>query len=109
MLDNLAEYAPDTPPDRLAAFGYFQAMAITQVLEEAVDQGDLSRDGIRQAVESLDSVDAGPMGTYTYGPAADREPPRTVSIFQVNPDLPTGLEVVAQDYESDATEEYEIP
>jgi ABC-type branched-subunit amino acid transport system substrate-binding protein len=94
-------YAPDVAPDIYFNFGYLQAMAVHQLLEEAVANGDLSREGLMAALESVGTFTFdGLVGDYVYGTADDRVPPTLSSIFKPNPDAPQGLEIVAQDYEA---------
>jgi ABC-type branched-subunit amino acid transport system substrate-binding protein len=106
-------YAPDIGPDHLGAiyfnFGVNQARAVVQVLETAVDRGDLSREGILQAMEEVGTLTFdGLAGDYEYGPAEDRVPPTTSSIFRPNPDMGIGLELVVQDYEADYAADFEF-
>lgn len=103
LLDRLARYHPEQGPDYVLTFGYVQAWTMVQVLERAVANGDLSREGIAAAlvepgVLSFDGL----TGDYTYGPAAERVAPRASSIFAVNRDKPLGLEKVAVNVETDA-------
>lgn len=94
-------YAPDQEPDIYFNFGYLQAMATVQVLEEAVANGDLSRDGLLSAMQSVGTLTFdGLSGDYPYGPAADRVPPTVSSILRPDPDAPMGLVMVSQDYEA---------
>lgn len=88
-------YAPDQPPDTYFAFGYLQGIAVTALLEKAVELGDLSHDGILKALDELGTVSFdGLSGDYTYGPPEDRVPPVKSSIFKVDPASPTGLSLV---------------
>jgi ABC-type branched-subunit amino acid transport system substrate-binding protein len=94
-------YAPDQAPDIYFNFGYIQAKAMVQVLEKAVELGDLSRTGILRALEEVDTLTFdGLSGDYVYGPAEDRVPPTVTSIFRVDTDNPTGLGLVDGDYEA---------
>jgi ABC-type branched-subunit amino acid transport system substrate-binding protein len=107
LLDDTTKYAPDQKPDQYYAFGWAAAWAVTQVLEKAVEMGDLSRDGIIAAMNSLDTISVGGLlGDYGWGEPADRVPPSTTSINKVNPELPVGLEQIERDYESDAAKEF---
>ncbi|HVF73419.1 MAG TPA: ABC transporter substrate-binding protein [Acidimicrobiales bacterium] len=107
MLDRLRDYQPSQQPDYYFAFGYNQARAVTQVLEKAVELGDLGREGIKRAMEQVGTLTFdGLSGDYKYGPAAEREPPRTSTLFKINPDKPIGIERVKYDYTSDAAKKY---
>lgn len=109
MLDRLQSYQPDQPPDYYFAFGYNQANAVTQVLEKAIDLGDLSRAGIKKAMEEVGTLEFdGLSGDYKYGKVADREPPRTSTIFKINPAKPIGIETVKYNFTSDAAKKFEF-
>jgi ABC-type branched-subunit amino acid transport system substrate-binding protein len=102
-------YAPDVVPDFYFTFGYLQAMAMHQVLEVAVARGDLSRQGIFSAMESVGTLTFdGLFGDYGYGTADERVPPVASSIFRPNPDMPMGLEMAARDYEAPYASDYEF-
>jgi ABC-type branched-subunit amino acid transport system substrate-binding protein len=109
MLDRLQKYLPSQAPDYYFAFGYNQARAVTQVLEKAVELGDLSREGIKKAMEQVGTLTFdGLSGDYKYGKAEDREPPVTSTIFKINPAKPIGIERVKYDYTSEAAKKYEF-
>jgi ABC-type branched-subunit amino acid transport system substrate-binding protein len=107
------EYAPDVPADHAGAiyfqFGINQARATVQILETAVERGDLSREGIVRAMEEVGTLTFdGLAGDYEYGPAEERVPPTTSSIFSPNPDIGPGLELVERDYEADYAADFEF-
>lgn len=109
MLEAMQQFAPDQAPDTYFAFGYIQAKAVAQVLEAAVANGDLSHEGVIEAMNGLESLDFGGLsGEYGYGPPEDRNPPRASTIFKVDLTSPTGLTAEAQGYESDAAEKFEF-
>ena len=92
MVDNVKQYKPDQEPDYYFGFGYQQGIAMTALLEKAVELGDLSHEGLMKASEQLGSVSFdGLTDDYQYGPAAERNPPRTTTIYEVDPDKPFGL------------------
>jgi ABC-type branched-subunit amino acid transport system substrate-binding protein len=104
-------YAPDQAPDVYFNFGYLQGVAVTALLEKAVELGDLSHEGILAALKQLGTVSFdGLSGDYTYGPAADRVPPVKSSIFKVDPESPTGLSLVegAGDIEAPFAKDFEF-
>jgi len=110
MIEDLEKYFPDQAPDQYYAFGYVEARAVVQVLEKAVEMGDLSREGIIEAMNSLEALDfAGLLGEYSYGPPEDRNPPRANTISKINSTMPVGLELIVEGYESDAAKAYEFP
>jgi ABC-type branched-subunit amino acid transport system substrate-binding protein len=104
-------YAPDQAPDVYFNFGYIQALAVTALLEKAVELGDLSHEGILNALNELGTVSfEGLSGDYEYGPDGDRTPPTASSMFKVDPESPTGLSLVdgAQGIEAPFTKDFEF-
>jgi ABC-type branched-subunit amino acid transport system substrate-binding protein len=102
-------YAPDQQPDVYFNFGYLQGIAVTALLEKAVEMGDLSHEGIMAALADLGTVEFGGLsGDYEYGET--RTPPTKSSIFKVDPASPTGLSLVegAQDIEAPFTADFEF-
>jgi len=97
MLQHQQQYAPNQQPDQYFEFGYAQAWAMDQILERAVKNGDLSRSGIQKASNQVGTLTFGGLtGNYRYGTSASkRNPPRSSTIFKVNPSEPVGLEVLA--------------
>lgn len=109
MVKNVEELRPKQEPDYYFAFGYNQARAMTAVLEKAVELGDLSKEGILKASNELGKVSFdGLTGDYTYGPADQRNPPRSSTIFKVDPKKPFGLATEKYLYESEAAKKYEF-
>lgn len=109
MVKNVEELRPKQEPDYYFAFGYNQARAMTAVLEKAVELGDLSREGILKASDELGTVSFdGLTDDYQYGPAAERNPPRKSTIFQVDPEKPFGLGKLEYQYESEFAKEFEF-
>jgi ABC-type branched-subunit amino acid transport system substrate-binding protein len=109
MLEDLEAYTPDQAPDTYFAFGYAQAWALAQVLERAVERGDLSREGIVAAMNSVGTLSSGGLlGDYEYGPPEDRVPPRSTRIFRVDPDAPGGLSSITDEFTSEAAEAFEF-
>jgi ABC-type branched-subunit amino acid transport system substrate-binding protein len=104
------QYAPDQEPDPYFVFGYAQGQAMWQILERAVKNGDLSREGILEASNQVGTLKFdGLTGNYKYGKsAADRNPPRTTSLFQVDPSQPVGLSIL-ETGASKAAKQYDPP
>jgi len=110
MMADVQQFKPHQRPDIYFTFGYAQALAAAAVLEKAVAQGSLSRDGIANALKNLGTLSFnGLMGPYQYGEPADRKPPRASTIFVVDVKAPGGLRVRQADYESAAARDYKLP
>ena len=109
MIADIKQHKPKQEPDYYFAFGYNQGRAVTALLEKAVELGDLSKTGIQKAMEELGSVSfEGLFGDYEYGPAADRNPPRTSTIFKVDTKKPFSLGTLEYQYESEIATQYEF-
>jgi ABC-type branched-subunit amino acid transport system substrate-binding protein len=109
MVDNVKQFKPDQEPDYYFGFGYEQGIAMAALLEKAVELGDLSHEGLMKASEQLGSVSFdGLTDDYQYGPAAERNPPRTTTIYEVDPDKPFGLGKLEYQYESEAADQFEF-
>lgn len=110
MVKNVEELRPKQEPDYYFAFGYNQARAMAAVLEKAVENGDLSREGIMKATAELGTVSFdGLTDDYQYGSSAEeRNPPRKSTIFEVDPEKPFGLGKKEYQYEAPAAKEFEF-
>lgn len=102
MLDNIQKFSPSQTPDYYFTFGYTQARIIHEVLEKAVADGDLTREGVVKAFESLRNVDMGGLlPDISYGEKCeDKIPTNASTIWGVDPKAPVGLTRVAQKIES---------
>ena len=102
-------YAPGQEPDVYFNFGYNESKAVHQVLEQAVEMGDLSHDGIIEAMDSLDELEFdGLLGEYGWGAPDDRNPPRANSIFEVDPNKPIGLGLLVAEHQAPFAEDFEF-
>ena len=104
MLDDQQQYAPDQKPDTYFQFGYGEAWAMDQILEQAAKDGDLSKAGIQKASNQVGTLEfEGLGGDYKYGNSpSDRNPPRDSTIAKVAVGQPIGLQIVATNYTSQA-------
>jgi ABC-type branched-subunit amino acid transport system substrate-binding protein len=102
-------YTPDQAPDIYFNFGYNEAKAVHQVLEAAVEMGDLSHEGIVEGMNSLDELEFdGLLGEYGWGAPEDRNPPRANSIFEVDPAKPIGLGLIVAEHQAPFAEDFEF-
>jgi ABC-type branched-subunit amino acid transport system substrate-binding protein len=111
FIERQQQYAPDQKPDPYFAFGYLQGQALYQILQRAVKNGDLSREGILKASNQVGTLSFdGLTGDYKYGKSAsDRNPPRTTALFKVDPSQPVGLALLAPPAASAAAKKYKVP
>lgn len=109
MLDRIQKHTPSQQPDIYFVFGYYQARAVTALLEKAIELGDMSRQGILDAMTKMGDINFdGLTGNYKYGPIADRNPPRETTLYKVDPAKPGGLAKVKYQHTSDAAKKYTI-
>lgn len=109
MVKNVQELRPKQEPDYYFAFGYNQGRAMEAVLEKAVENGDLSHEGISKAASELGTVSfEGLTDDYQYGAAEQRNPPRKSTIFEVDPKKAFGLGRLEYQYESEFAKEFEF-
>jgi ABC-type branched-subunit amino acid transport system substrate-binding protein len=110
MLADVKKFKADQKPDIYFAFGYAQAWAVSQILTKAVANGDLSRAGIMKAMQDVGTLKFGGLGgDYKYGTAAGRVPPKTSTVFEVNPSSPGGLKAVKTNFGSPAAQKFQFP
>jgi len=109
MMEHVEKFAPDQQPDYYFTFGYTQAKLVSAILEKAVELGDLSREGIVEAMNNLGTFQTdGLGGDYQYGPPEDRDPPRQSTLYRVDADAPFGLKAIETNFSSDAAEAYQF-
>jgi ABC-type branched-subunit amino acid transport system substrate-binding protein len=110
LVDRMAQFAPAQKPDTYFLFGYAMSVALHQILEKAVKNGDLSRAGIIKASNQVGTLKFdGLIGNYLYGKKpADRNPPRASTIAGIDPAQPLGWEIVSDKVESKAAKGFPI-
>lgn len=107
LMEVRERYRPEQKPDLYYFAGYAMGVGLEALLSKAAEQGDLSRAGLLAASAALGTVGfRGLLGDYTYGPAEQREPPRSTTIFRVDPTNPMGLSAVRKDYAAPGVEAF---
>lgn len=92
---------PNTEMTVQFVYGYMQAQAVTQILEKAVADGDLSGKGLRKASTEIPSLSfPGLSGDVKLGKPEDRVLPKTTTIYRYSVKAPSGLEAVAPQYQA---------
>lgn len=86
-LDILTEYRPDGPYLGAQLSGYAMARMAHQGLLAAVENGDLTRQGVVDAMQSTTIDMGGLMADITYGGAPNDIIPRDTFVFSVDPSL----------------------
>jgi len=107
LIQDQQQFAADQKPDTYFVFGYAQAWAMDQILEQAVKNGDLSKAGIKKASNQVGTLKFnGLIGDFKYGKSAnDRNPPRDTTIAKAAVGQPAGLQIIASGYTSNAAKQ----
>ena len=109
MIEHLEQFAPDQAPDYYFTFGYVQARLVVELLEAAVANGDLSREGVVEALNGLGALSFdGLSGDYFYGTPDERVPSTESTIFAVNPEVPNGVEASVVGYQASFAGDFEF-
>ena len=107
MMSDVQKYAPDQKPDYYFEFGYTESKITYAILKKALDNNDITRDGLFNAFESLHNVDLG--GLYppvTYGSSPNqRVPSRDSVIFAIDPTQPAGIKALSSDFTGGAAQQ----
>lgn len=104
MLDAASKYAPTQKPDGFFEFGYTESKITYAILKKAIENNDLTRDGVFNAFQSLKNVDLGgllPPVTYGSSPN-DRVPSRDSVVYAIDPTQPTSIRSLSGDFTGDA-------
>ncbi|WP_159502167.1 ABC transporter substrate-binding protein [Microbacterium sp. 18062] len=113
LREDLAAVNPDATPTANAHLtGYVNALYTSEVLALAIENGDLSREGIVQAVAEFEvwPDELGLVGgDIVFGASAqERVLPHKVSMFRIDPDVPTGLSLETYYYDSDIARDFMV-
>src|SRR3989441_12625649 len=100
LLDDVAKYAHDQKPDGFFEFGYTESKITYAILKKAIENNDLTRDGLLKAFESLKNVDLGGLlPTVNYGTSPnDRVPTRDSVVYIIDPSQPTSVRSLSGDF-----------
>lgn len=107
MLKDVAKYAPNQKPDGYFEFGYTESEITYAILKKALDNNDITRDGLFTAFESLKNVDLGgllPPVTFGSSPN-ERVPTRDSIVFAIDPTQPAGVKALSGDFTGDAAKQ----
>lgn len=103
------EYPNEQPIQNGSMYGYAAAQIMHQVLESACENDALTRDGVLEALRSIDSYDPGGTVAGTLDYTDPSQPPtRLVYISKAEADAPGGLTAVGEPFASDLAQSYEF-
>lgn len=103
------ERYPDEEPGYGIPPGYLGGLMWEAILNEACDNGDMTRKGLLEARLSLDSVDAQGLSEDMDLSNPGVPATRSVYIVKIDPDAPGGESIVEGPYVTDEAKEYETP
>ena len=104
-----AAYPKGTPSSNGSLYAYAGAQIADAALTKACENKDLTRQGVLDALRSLDAVDTGGTvaGTLDYTDPA-QPPSRLVYIAKVSKDAPGGLEAIGEPGTAADAKSYEL-
>lgn len=107
MLSDVSKYASDQKPDGFFEFGYAESKITYAILKKALDNKDVTRDGLLTAFESLKNVDLGGLlPPVTYGASGnDRVPTRDSTVYIIDPSQPTSIRDLSGDFTGTAAKQ----
>ncbi len=100
LIKDVQKYAPSQKPDGYFEFGYAESEVTYAILKKALDNNDVTRDGLFSAFQSLKNVDLGglyPNASYGSSPN-DRVPTRDSVVYAVDPTQAAGIKIIADDF-----------
>ncbi len=107
---SMAKYAPEQLPDWYFSAGFLLGYGLHELIEKAVEGGDLTRSGFMRAMTAMETVSSdGLASPYTYGAVEQRNPPRSGTIFRIDPSGPLGLAIEQTGVTSAAAQSYTLP
>lgn len=106
MMSDVQKYAPDQKPDGYFEYGYSEARVTAAILKKAADNGDLTRAGVFNAFNSLNTVDMGGLlPDIHYGSQPNqRVPSRDSSVYAIDPNSPADVKDISGDFTGTAAQ-----
>ncbi len=100
MLQDVAKYFPQQQPDGYFEFGYAESEITYAIMKKALDNKNITRDGMFSAFQSLKTVSLGGLlPPVTYGSAPnDRVPTRDSVIYQIDATAPADVKPLTPDF-----------
>ncbi len=100
MLQDVAQYFPNQKPDGYFEFGYAESEITYAILKKALDNKNITRDGLFTAFQSLKTVSMGGLlPPVTYGSSPNqRVPTRDLVIYQIDATAPAGIRPLTPDF-----------
>jgi len=114
MMKAITTLRPKQTSNSFFMYGYAQAWALDQLLEKAVQNGDLTSAGVARALSNVGTFDfQGLLPSYKYGPnTSTRVVPPENTIFKYTRDDPSKLTPISEDaidYKSEFVSKFKYP
>ncbi len=107
LLQDVTKYYPKQKPDGYFEFGYAESYVTYAILKKALDNSNLTRDGLFSAFQSLTNVNLG--GLYpaeTFGSSPNQHvPSRDSIVYQIDPTAPAGVKPLTADFTGSAAQQ----
>ena len=104
-----AQRFPESPKNAGVPYGYAEGLVWQAVLEKACETGDMTRDGVQTALQSLTSVSTEDLVEDLDYSSPGSPPTRSVYIAKVDPSAEGGLTEVAPLFTAPEAEGYKAP
>lgn len=100
MLQDVQKYQPSEQPNGYFEYGYSEAIVTAAILKKAADSGDLTRNGVYNAFNSVGTVNMGGLlPDIHYGASPNqRVPSRDSSVYAIDPTAPADVKDVSGDF-----------
>lgn len=108
MLEDQKRYAPKQTPSVYFTVGYTQGKLQEAILRKAIEDGDLTREGILEAKLTLGHVDLGGLAPDVNYSRELGPPSRRSLIQMIDPDEPGFLKTVQTNHRGEAAERIKI-
>ena len=109
--DLAAEYSKkySDQPDKAIPYGYVQGLVFQKILQQACDDGDLTRKGVLAARTKIDSIDSDGLAPKLDLSTPDQPTSREAYVLDVDASKPGGLKNADGPFESPDASEYKTP
>ncbi|QYJ02859.1 ABC transporter substrate-binding protein [Nocardioides panacisoli] len=110
-MERMRETAGDMAPNDWYSIGYASGYVMKAILEEAIANDDVTREGVYEAAQSLTGVDGEgtlPEGTGNYSAEPNDQAVRETQLNAVDPAADSKLKVAAEPFVGPTAESYEF-
>lgn len=109
--EKMREAAGQQAPNDWFSIGYGSGYVMQAILEQAIDDDSLDREGLVEIANGLEGIDSEgtlPEGTGNWAGEPNDDAVRVTQLNSVNPDTASGLEVAVEPFTGPTAEGYEF-